>query len=109
LASEKRGKRGTEEDRRACVELTKHYLGYKIKKNEIGEACSMFGGEKRLYRGLREKPEGKRPLGRPNHRWEDNIKVDLQEIGADVDWVNLVQNRYRWWSLLIVVSLRVVP
>jgi len=46
-----------------------------------------------LYRGLREKPEGKRPLERPSHRWEDNINVDLQEIGEEVDWVNLVQKR----------------
>ena len=45
----------------------------------------MYEGEKRLYRGLWEKPEGKRPLGRPSHRWKCNIKVDLKEIGADVD------------------------
>jgi len=68
-------------------------LGDKIKKKEIAGACNMYGGQKMLYRGLREKPEGKRPLERPSHRWEDNINVDLQEIGEEVDWVNLVQKR----------------
>ena len=50
-------------------------------------------GEKRgVYRGLVGKPEGKRPLGRPWHRWEDNIKMDLQEVGLwDMDWIDLAQ------------------
>ena len=43
------------------------------------------------------KPEGKRPLGRPRHRWEDNIKVDLQEVGGVCgDWIELAQDRERW-------------
>ena len=46
--------------------------------NEMGGACGMEGEEKRV---LMEKPEGKRPLGRPRRRWEDKIKIDLQEIG----------------------------
>ena len=48
-------------------------------------------GERRvLYRVLVEKPEGKRPLGRPRRRWEDNIKVDLQEVGCEgMDWIEL--------------------
>jgi hypothetical protein len=42
------------------------------------------------------KPEGRRPLGRPRHRWEDNIKLDLREIGfGDVDWIHLAQDRNR--------------
>jgi len=45
-------------------------------------ACSMYGGEERHVQGLVGKPEGKRPLGRPRHRWEDNIKMDLQEVGC---------------------------
>jgi len=45
--------------------------------NEMGGACGMYGEEKRV---LMEKPEGKRPLGRPRHRWEDNIKMDFKEI-----------------------------
>ena len=82
-SKEERG--GVEEERRTCVNLTKHYLGDKIKKKEIGGVRSTYGEEKRLYRALWEKPEGKRLLGRPSHRSEDNIKVDLQEIGEDVE------------------------
>jgi hypothetical protein len=56
--------------------------GDKIKKTEMGGTCSVYGGGGRgVYRVLGGKPEGKRPLGRPRHRWEDNIKMDLQEVG----------------------------
>jgi len=52
-----------------------------MKKNEMGGACSVCVGERRgVYRVLVGKPEGRRPLGRPRHRWEDNIKMDLQEV-----------------------------
>jgi hypothetical protein len=48
------------------------------------------------YRVLVEKPEGKKPLGRPRHRWEDNIKMDLQEVGCeDMDWIDLAWDRDR--------------
>ena len=55
------------------------------------------------------KPEGKRPLGRPVNRWEDNIKMDLQEVGCqDNDWIELAQDRDRWWALANgVMNLRV--
>ena len=47
---------------------------------------------KGLYRVLVGKPEGKRPLGRPRRRWENNIKMDLQEVGrGDMDWIKLAQ------------------
>jgi hypothetical protein len=57
-------------------------------------------GEKRgIYRVLVGKPEGKRPLGRHKHRWQDNIKMDLQEVGCGgMDWIELVQDRDRWWA-----------
>jgi hypothetical protein len=67
-------------------------------------------GEKRnVYRLLAGKPEGKRPLGRPRHRWIDNIKMDLLEIGVSVvDWIGLTQDRYRWRALVnSVMKLRV--
>ena len=57
-----------------------------------------------MCRVLVGKPEGKRPLGTPRHRWEDNIKMDLQEVGwGSMDWIELAQNRDRWWELVIVV------
>jgi hypothetical protein len=55
------------------------------------------------------KPEGKRPLGRPRHRWVDNIKMDLREVEWDVrDWIDLAQDRDRWRAYVIaVMNLRV--
>jgi hypothetical protein len=55
------------------------------------------------------KPEGKGPLGKPRRRWEDNIKMDLQEVGCGgMDWNELIQDRYRWRVLVnAVMNLRV--
>jgi len=50
----------------------------------MGGVCSTYGERRGVYRVLVGNPEGKRPLGRPRHRWEDNIKVDLQEMGRGV-------------------------
>jgi hypothetical protein len=66
--------------------------------------------EKRnAYRLLVEKPEGRRPLGRPRRRWLDNIRMDLAEVGwGDVDWIGLAQDRGRWRALVnSVLNLRV--
>jgi hypothetical protein len=58
-------------------------------------------GEKRgTYRILVGRPEGRRPLGRPRHRWEDNIKMDLQEVGLGMDGIELAQDRDRWRELV---------
>ena len=55
-----------------------------------------MGERRRVYRVLVGKPEGKRPLGRPRHRWEDNIKMDLQEVVCGgMDWIDLVEDRDR--------------
>ena len=65
--------------------------------------------EKRgVYMVLVVKPEGNRPLGRPRRRWEDNIKMDLQEMGCGImDWIELAQDRERWWALVsAVMNLR---
>jgi hypothetical protein len=68
-----------------------------LKEDEMGRACSTNGETRNAYRILVEKPEGKRPLGRPTRRWVDNIKMDLREIGWDgVDWIELAQNRDHW-------------
>jgi hypothetical protein len=62
------------------VLLTKYYLGDQIKKNEMGRASSTYRGQEEVHRVLVGKPEGRRPLERPRHRWEDNIKVDHREV-----------------------------
>ena len=61
------------------------------------------------YRILVRKPECKRPSGRPRHRWDDNIEMDLQEVGCeDMDWIELAQDRDRWRALVnAVMNLRV--
>jgi hypothetical protein len=57
-----------------------------------------------------EKSEGKIPLGRPRHRWEDNIKMDLQEVGCvGMDWIKLAEDRDRWWALVTAVMNLWVP
>jgi len=68
-----------------------------------------MGEEKKMYRVLVGRPEGRRPLGRPRRRWVDNIKMDLQEGGCGyMDWIGLTQVRYRWRTLVsAVMNLRV--
>jgi hypothetical protein len=69
-----------------------------------------MGEERKVYKVLVGKPEGKRPLGRPRRRWEDGIKMDLREIGlGGVDWIRLAQDRDRWWAVVsAVMNLRVL-
>jgi hypothetical protein len=68
-----------------------------------------MGEGRGVYRVLVGKPEVKIPLGRPWHRWEDNIKMDLQEVGCGcMDWIELAQDRNRWRALVnAVMNLRV--
>jgi hypothetical protein len=68
-----------------------------------------MGEERGAYNILVGRLEGKRPLGRPRRRWENNIKVDLREIGfGDVDWIHWAQDRDRWRVLVnTVINLRV--
>ena len=68
-----------------------------------------IGEESGVYRVLLGKPEGRRPLGRPRHRWVDNIKMGLQVVGCGyMDWIGLAQDRDRWRTLVsAVMNLRV--
>jgi hypothetical protein len=67
------------------------------------------GEGRAVYRVLVGRPEGKRPLGRPRRRWENNIKMDLREIDIDgANWIQLAQDRVQWWAFLnTVMNLRV--
>jgi hypothetical protein len=63
-----------------------------------------MGEERKVYRVLVVKPEGKRPCGRLKHRWEDGIIIDLGETGYEgVEWIQLAQDRDRWWAPVYVV------
>jgi hypothetical protein len=67
-------------------------------------------GEKRsAYWILVGRPEGTRPFGRSRHRWEDNIKMDLQEVGWGMDWIGVAQDRNRWRALMNAVMNPLVP
>jgi hypothetical protein len=69
-----------------------------------------MGEERGVYRLLVGKPEGKRSLGRPRFRWEDNINMDFQEVGCEgMDWIRLAQNRDRWQALVNGVKNFRVP
>jgi len=76
---------------------------------EMGGHVARMGERRGVYRVLVGKPEGKRPLGRPRRRWEDNIKMDLQEVGCGgMDWLELAQDRDIWRTLVnAVMNLRV--
>jgi hypothetical protein len=75
----------------------------------VGHIAQM-GEQRGVYRVLVGKPEGKRPLGRPRHRWEDNIKIDLQEVGCGgMDWIGLAQDRDKWRALVNAVKNLQVP
>jgi hypothetical protein len=63
-----------------------------------------MGEERKLYKVVVGKLEGKRPLGRPRHRWQDEIRMDLREIGVGgVDWIRLAQDRDRWRAVVSAV------
>ena len=70
---------------------------------------SRMGERRGLYRGLVWKPEGKRPLGRPRHRWEENINMDLKEVRCGgMDWFEMAQDSDSWQALVnAVINLRV--
>jgi hypothetical protein len=88
-------------DQERSVFLTKYYSGDQVKKAEVSTACSTNGESRGAYRVLVGKPEGRKPLGKPRLRWEDNIKIDLREVEwGSTDWIDLVRDRDRWRALV---------
>ena len=81
----------------------------KSRRMRWAEHVARMGEGRVVHRVLVGKPEGKRPLGRPRLRWEDNIKMDLQEVGGGCgDWMELAQDRDRWRALMsTLMNLRV--
>jgi len=75
----------------------------------MGRAFSAYGGEERRIQGFGGETWGYRALARPRRRWEDNIKMDLQEVGCGcMDWIELAQDRDRWRAFVtVVMNLRV--
>ena len=72
-------------------------MGDKIEKNEMGGACSAYGEDERRI-------QEKKPLGRRRRKWEDNIKMDLQEVGfGGTYWIELAQDMDRWRALVNAV------
>ena len=73
----------------------------KSRRMRLAGHVARMGEDRGVQRVLVAKPEGKRPLGRPRCRWEDNIKMDLQEVGGGHgDWIKLAQDRDRWRALV---------
>jgi hypothetical protein len=88
----------------------KYFSVDKIEKNEMGRACRNIRERKVASRVLVGKPDVKRLLGRPRRRWEDNIKVDLQEVGCGVmDWIDPAQDRDRQRAFVKAVMNILVP
>jgi hypothetical protein len=76
----------------------------------VGWTCGTHGEERGVYRVLVGRPEGKRPLERPRRRWEDNIKLDLREIGIDgANWIRLAQDRVQWRTFVKTVMNFLIP
>jgi hypothetical protein len=78
-------------------------------EDEMGRACRTNWEKTNAYRVLMGKPEGKRPLGRPRRRWENNIRMDLREIGwGGMEWIDLAEDRDQWRAFVnTVMNLRV--
>ena len=76
----------------------------KSRRMKLAGHVARMGEGRVVHRVLVWKPEEKRPLGRPRHRWEDNTKMDFKEVGGGCgDWMELAQDRDRWWAFVSTV------
>ncbi|KAJ4440144.1 hypothetical protein ANN_08282 [Periplaneta americana] len=93
------GQEETVDEQERIVENNHGYRNIKSRRLRWAGHVARMGKSRNAYRVLVGRPEGKRSLGRPRRRWEDNIKMDLREVGYDDrDWINLAQDRDRWWA-----------
>jgi hypothetical protein len=93
-----------------CTAVTKYCsVGVEMKRMGLAGHVARIGERSCVYRILVGETEGMRPLGRPRCRWEDNIKMDLQEVVCvDMDWIDVAQDRDRWRAVVnAVMNLRV--
>ena len=82
----------------------------KSRRMRWAEHLARMGEDRGVYRVLVGKPQGRRPMGRPRRRWEDNIRMHLRQVGCGcVDWMELAQDRNRWRALLSAVMNPRVP
>jgi hypothetical protein len=82
----------------------------KSRRMRWAEHVARMGEGRSVHRVLVGRPEGKRRLGRPRRRWEDNIKMDLREIGIDgANWIQLAQDRVQWWAFVNTMMNLQVP
>jgi hypothetical protein len=93
-----------------CIQNEHPFVNDSMTLNFLKTLQSRMGDGRNVYRVLVGKPEGKRPLGRPRRRWEDEIKMGLREIGwGGVDWIHLAQYRDRWRAFVnAVINIRVL-
>jgi hypothetical protein len=86
-----------------------NFLVIKSRRVRWAGHVALMGERRGVYRVLVGKTEGKRSLGRPRRRWEDNIKMDLQEVGWGMGWIHLTRDRDRWRALVNAVMNLQVP
>ena len=95
---------------RSLMISTPHPIWFVSRRMKWAGYVALMEERRGVYRILVGKPEGKRPLGRPRHRWENIMKMDLQEVGCGVmDWIELAQDRDRWRALVNAVMNFQVP
>ena len=97
------------DDRKSLFRISSWPRYFLFSRTRWAGHVARMGEERVVYRVLLGKPEGRRPLARPRRRWENNIRMDFQEVGCGyMDWIGLAQDRDRWRTLVsAVMNLRV--